>query len=275
MLAPARPPPSSPRVRLTWTMSNPPEPRPRSSGLGVDDHLVADRHLADQRACRPRPGGARRPTRPSAGRSSTTMPRRRFSIGRPPPRSIASQTASIWTIRSAATLSSGVWFASVPLASSTHLEPGRRERVRVAAAARRDLAGLDATALERGPRDDHRPRARGQPVTAEHLGHLDVDVALVLAGRPGAGVHHRADRLLARSSSRLRASPSTRQWPGTTFEAVPPRDHADVRRRLVVEPAELHRSRSPPRRPAMALRPSSGRIPEWASMPSNSAASRL
>ena len=36
---------------------------------------------------------------------------------------IASQTASICTIRSAATLSCAVWFASVPFASSTHSNP--------------------------------------------------------------------------------------------------------------------------------------------------------
>src|SRR5581483_6596933 len=49
------------------------------------------------------------------------------ALHRPPPpaarAAMRSQTASIWTIRSPATLSSGVWFASVPLASSTHSKP--------------------------------------------------------------------------------------------------------------------------------------------------------
>ena len=80
--------------------------------------------------------------------------------------------------------------------------------------------------------------------------------------------------LLACSSSRLRASPSIRQWPGTTFDAVPPE--------ITPTFAVVSASRRPSliaaiaaAAAAIALRPSSGRMPEWASVPSKSATSRL
>ena len=79
---------------------------------------------------------------------------------------------------------------------------------------------------------------------------------------------------LARSSSRLRASPSIRQWPGTTLEAVPP---AITPTLAVVSSSSRPSSIAAIAAAAasIALRPSSGRIPACASVPSNSASQPL
>ena len=72
----------------------------------------------------------------------------------------------------------------------------------------------------------------------------------------------------------LRASPSIRQRPGTTLEAVPP----SITPTFAVVSASSRPSfiaAIAAAAAAIALRPSSGRIPAWASAPSNSATSRL
>ena len=68
----------------------------------------------------------------------------------------------------------------------------------------------------------------------------------------------------SRSGSRLRASAQTRHSGGTMLPATPPSDQADVggRLRRRCGRAACRRSRAP--RPAIALRPSSGAIPECA-----------
>ncbi len=242
--------------------------------LDVDDHLVALPHVADQRRCRPKPGASRRRSRPSAGRyrrphrAAGSASRCRIVI--PMPR----RRRASRTIRSAATLSSAVWLASVPFANRTHSKPRRAERVCIAATPRRDLARLDATALERRPRGNHGRGARGESVSAEHLGHLNVQVALVLARGPRAGVGHSPDRLagaLVVEASGLALDPAVA---GTTFEADPPS--------IVPTFAVVSWSSRPSfiaaiaaAAAAIALRPASGRIPEWASTPSKSAVIRL
>jgi hypothetical protein len=78
----------------------------------------------------------------------------------------------------------------------------------------------------------------------------------------------------ARLSSMLRASPSKRHRPGTMLVAVPPSITPTL---AVVSSSSLPSSISAIADAAatIALRPSSGRIPECASAPTNSAASRL
>ena len=78
----------------------------------------------------------------------------------------------------------------------------------------------------------------------------------------------------ARSPSTLRASPRIRQWPATTFEAIPPS--------IIPTFAVVSSSRRPSFIPAtaaaaaaIALVPSSGLIPAWASCPVNEATNRL
>ena len=71
----------------------------------------------------------------------------------------------------------------------------------------------------------------------------------------------------------LRASPSTRQWAATTFDAVPPL----ITPTLVVVSSSSRPSvidATAAAAAAIALRPSSGRMPAWASTPSNSATIR-
>ncbi len=77
----------------------------------------------------------------------------------------------------------------------------------------------------------------------------------------------------ARAGSRLRASASISHSPGTTLVAVPPE--------IVPTFAVVSSSRRPSfiseiaaAAAAIALRPSSGRIPAWASAPSKRAARR-
>ena len=94
----------------------------------VDHDLVADLHRRPRASCPPRPGDARRRRRPSAGRpprrcrgAASARPAHPSVV--PASSAIASQTASISSSRDAATLSCGVWLASVPFASSTASKP--------------------------------------------------------------------------------------------------------------------------------------------------------
>ena len=90
--------------------------------LGVDDHLVPRLHRADEGRVGPRvPAFAGHLDRQRLGRDDGAAPELQHRSAAAP--TIASQTSSICTMRSAATLSSGVWLASVPLARSTHSKP--------------------------------------------------------------------------------------------------------------------------------------------------------
>ena len=273
------PAPRRPRLRLTWTTSKPPEPSPRSRACGVDDDLVADLDRARPASCRPRPGGARRRPRPSAGRprrpcrgAASARPAH-SSASRRAPRSPRRRRASR-SSRGAATLSCGVWLASVPLASSTQSKPRAISAFASlpppVATSRGSIPRRSSAA--RASRD--RRRARPQAVAAEDLGHVDVDVAAVLARGPGAGVDHRRGRrgdprLVERPRLRLDPAAARRRRSRPTPPAITPTF-------AVVSSSSRPRSIAPIAAAAASIAewPSSGRIPACASSPSNSATSR-
>ncbi len=196
----ALPPPSRPRVRLTWTTSKPPEPSPRSSaatltttsspsrispssaGVGPGRPALAV-DLDGQRVLVDDDAAAQLQAAAHAG------PGRRGGLGEDPLADLEHRRRG----GASATHSSGVcgpprcrWRAGRSRRRST------QQRVDVAAA-----AGRGPHRLEAGPRipaSASAERARGarQLVAAEQLFDLDVDVAAVLARPPGAGLGHLA-----------------------------------------------------------------------------------
>ena len=159
----------------------------------------------------------------------------------------------------------------MPLASRTQSKPSRRKSVGVAAAADRDPLRLEAGAAQARLGEAQRRRGRRQLVAAEELFDPHVDVAAVLARAPGAGVGDLPRRPRRRApASRLRASAWMPQCPGTTLPEVPPL----IRPTLAVvssssRPSSIRAIAAAAA--AIALLPSSGRIPAWASTPTKSA----
>src|SRR5919108_5157436 len=187
---------------------------------------------------------------------------------------IASHTASICTSRSAATLSWGVWLASVPFAISTQSNPAAFSAfaslpppVATSRGSTPQRRSASRATLTDGELEGTR-YARNISVTAMSTSHSYSLAAQVQASTIAPTVR------LARSSSRLRASPLIRHRPGTTFEAAPP----EMTPTFAVV-ASSRRPRLIPETAAaaawIALRPSSGRVPACASAPPKPAPSRL
>ena len=214
--------------------------------LDVDDHLVALARPRRPAPRRPRPRRSSSPTWTVSGSSETTVPRRSFSTPATPgglrDRS-ASQTAEHLDHRRGGDRLLGR-VVGLGAVGEQHRLVAARRAARWRRCRRRSRPGW---ARARGARSAseataHRPRVRVQPVAAEHLGHLRRRRRSPCS--PAAQVQASTispTTSAARSPSMLRASPTSRQRPATTFEAVPPSITPDVRGRLLVEAAELHR----------------------------------
>ena len=244
--------------------------------LGVDDDLVADLDLADERLV-----GPRRATLAAdldvSGSIATTMPRRSFSISSlRPPRARRSPRRPRASRRSAARRRSPPacgWPRSRWRAARTRTR-GRRARSHRCRRRSRPRAARCPQRSSAAAREPHGGRARRLAVAAKDLGHVDVDVAAVLARRPGAGVEHRRDRRrdpLLVERARLAPRPGSARRP--RWRRVPP----SITPTFAVVSSSSRPSLIAPIAAAaasIAERPSSGRIPACASIPSNSAISR-
>ena len=138
-------------------------------------------------------------------------------------------------IRADATLSLGVWLASVPFARSTLSNPCAISAFASLPPPVAVSRGSIPHRRQRLPGEPHRPRARREAIAAEHLDHVHVHVAPDLGRRPGAGVDdagRRLRRLRLVDAPRLRLDP-----------ALAPRPRSRPCR-----PGSRRRSRSSPRR---------------------------
>ena len=138
---------------------------PEVARLGVDDHLVADLDLADQRRVGPRTAPLAADLDRRAGRARRPCPRRSFSI-RPPPRRRRARRSprrrrASRVSRAAPTLSAGVWLSVGAVGEQDALDSrGRAARWRRCRRRSRPRA-----ARSRG--------ARAPPARARTAGELD------------------------------------------------------------------------------------------------------
>ncbi len=244
---------------------------PEVERLDVDDDLVALLALARRVRGRPRPPALARRPRPSSGVGRDDDRRGAASASLAPGGELEDRFADgehLGQSRSPATRSVAVWLSSVPLASSTASKPRAISALAslpppVASSRRLDPAALAAPRGRAG-----RAGALGaMPVAAEHLDHVDVDVAAVIARGPGAGSRP-SPRVAAATlaSSSERASPRS----GSARRRRSRRSRRRSRRRSPSSPRRGDRApspRSPPPRRRSRCGPSSGRIPACASTP--------
>src|SRR5215211_9497713 len=193
--APSAPGPAVPRVRFACTTSNPPEPSPRSSAsvLTITSSPSATSPISRESA---HAGRSRPSTSTRRGSVETTTPRRSLSTSalRGGRRNRLANVEHLDDPPRRHALLRGVVRLG-PVREQHGVEAGGAERVRIAPPAGGELARLVPASLERPLGDRDRRRRRPRPVAAEHLGHVEVEVAVALVRRPRAGVHHRPDRV--------------------------------------------------------------------------------